>query len=105
NKRSMFALGPPLLATLFRHAGRGKGRPARIPQNAQKSIAAASPVSADFGTKRRYFERLKKFCSYFLPLLAPEKKIISLAPTCFTRSTDHVDNRKLADGAPFLARL
>src|SRR5437764_13782603 len=77
----------------------------RIPHHAKKSVSRDSAVPARLGMKTAYFRRQKEQFSYFRPLIAPEKKIISLGPIGFTRSTDHVDNNKLAEGAPLLPRL
>src|SRR5205807_2808746 len=70
-----------------------------------KNRRRGSPAAADFGTKPPLFRRHKEQFSYFLPVLAPEKKIISLGPTSPSdRSTDHERNHANRESA-FLALL
>src|SRR6185436_1771715 len=65
---------------------------------------SASAISQSFGTHSVQGGQIGEQFSYFCAAIAPRKKIISSGPEALTRSTDYVDNNKLAEGAPFLAR-
>src|SRR5438034_141065 len=76
----------------------------RIPQDAQKNVMPASAGLGKFGTKSGHNLSIEEHFSYFPPPIALQEKIISSGLEAPTWSTDHVDNNKLAEGAPFLAR-
>src|SRR5882724_6963542 len=59
----------------------------------EKSRRRASPVPENLGTKQAVCWFPEEQFSYFSPVIAPEKKIISLGPTSPSdRSTDHERN-------------
>src|SRR5262249_49118066 len=66
--------------------------------------SAASALSQSFGTHSADIGRIEKQSSYFSTAIALLEKIISSAPQGSTRSTDHVDNNKHAEGPSLFAR-
>src|SRR3989440_1747820 len=73
-----------------------------MPHHTQKSVSRDSAARLGFGMESTCFGSYKEQSSYFIATLALREKIISSGLQALIWSTDHVDNNKLAEGAPFL---